>query len=823
MPLVRVAVPVPGLGLLTYRIADGSSVTPGARVIVPVGARKVTGLVTHTEISDDDTEGVRLRDVVEVLDDEPFLPGDVVRLASWIADYYMAGVGDAVATALPPHGWLRSDVSLEWMGGDLRPPDTLGALVADIMAAHSPVLRSHLERLTRARVSAGAPRPTTVEIGRVLRRLEKAGQATAHPVVTGKADAARRRRWVRLTAAGLTPDVSRLGRKQAEACGLLRDAPEGLDSAELRQRGIGSDVVRRLVEMGLAQVEWRAVERDPFSSGVMGDSATPTTAEAAATAATLFPVPSAEQQRVLDTLLPELARGRFQVALLQGVTGSGKTQVYLRLARACLDAGRTVLLLVPEIALTPAVARLFRSAFGARVAIQHSGLSDGERHDQWQRIRRGHVDVVVGTRSAVFAPLATLGLIIVDEEHDGAYKQEESPRYSGRDAAIVRGRDAGALVLLGSATPSLETFRNASAGRYLSLQMHQRVLDRPLAAVTVVDMREQFAALGPDVVLSTPLVEALERCLSRGEQAMVLLNRRGYAPSLFCRSCGETIECPNCSVTLTVHRAAREVRCHYCNYARPMPSRCVACSGEYLEYTGIGTERVEQEVAARFTHARIARVDRDTMARRGAIAKVLERFARRELDVLVGTQMIAKGHDFPQVTLVGVISADIGLGLADFRAAERTFQLLTQVAGRAGRGEASGEALIQTLHPDHYAIVLAGRQDYQAFTAREMEFRQRMRYPPFVSMVNMVIKHASLATAMRDGEGLAARLRVSRRFAVLGPAPAPLGRLRGESRVQLFLKGQDRAAMRHGIRAALDERPDLVRRVTVDVDPLTML
>jgi primosomal protein N' (replication factor Y) len=353
--------------------------------------------------------------------------------------------------------------------------------------------------------------------------------------------------------------------------------------------------------------------------------------------------------------------------------------------------------------------------------------------------------------------------------------------------------------------------------------MRRRVLDRPLAEVRIVDMREQYAALGPDVVLSAPLVASLEQCLARREQAMVLLNRRGYAPSLFCRACGETVECPNCSVTLTVHRAAREVRCHYCNYARPLPRRCASCSGEYLEFTGIGTERVEQEVAARFPAARIARVDRDTMTRRGAIARVLERFARREIDVLVGTQMIAKGHDFPQVTLVGVISADIGLGVADFRAAERTFQLLTQVAGRAGRGDAGGEALIQTLHPGHYAIVLAARQDYDAFTAHELEFRERMRYPPYVSMINVVIRHAALATAMRDAEGVAAALRKSGTFAVLGPAPAPLGRLRGESRVQVLLKGRDRAAMRAAMRAALQARPEMARRATVDVDPLSML
>lgn len=849
MPLVRVAVPVPGLGLLTYRAAESLELEPGMRVVVPVGRRAVTGIVTHVDAPDDGLDPGQIKDVQDTLDAEPFLPADVVRLALWIAEYYLAGPGDALATALPPQGWLRSDVNLEWVGAGADAAPAGDRALAELIARHSPVLRSEIERLWRRRSvleppPAGTPaRRSTVDVLRGVRRLEKAGLVVAHPVVTGKADASRRRRRVRLTAAAGSVELGRLGRRQAEACALLREAPDGIDSAELRQRGIGSDVIRRLVAQGLASVEWRAVERDPFTSGVLG-----AVQDAPEDPAALFLDVTDEQAAVLDELLPYLAsvaeagaaeagaaeanaserpagppRAGFKSALLQGVTGSGKTQVYLRLARACLDAGRTVLLLVPEIALTPAVARLFRRAFGARVAIQHSGLSDGERYDQWHRIRRGEVDVVVGTRSAVFAPLPRLGLVIVDEEHDTAYKQEESPRYNGRDAAIVRARDAGALVVLGSATPSLESFRNASEGRYLSLRMRRRVLERPLAAVRIVDMREQYALHGPEVVLSVPLVEALDRCLERGEQAIVLLNRRGYAPSFFCRACGEPVACPNCSVTLTVHRAAREMRCHYCNHARPLPRQCDACGGQYLEYTGIGTERVEQEVATRFPSARLARVDRDTMARRGSIARVLERFARREVDVLVGTQMIAKGHDFPQVTLVGVISADIGLGVADFRAAERTFQLLTQVAGRAGRGEAGGEAYVQTLHPGHYAITLAAAQDYEAFTAHELEFRSRMRYPPHVSMVNIVIRHQSLPTAMRDAGGVAAALRQTSGFAVLGPAPAPLGRLRGEVRVQILLKGRDRTLMRNAVRATLQARPDVARRTTVDVDPISML
>ncbi|HTV00506.1 MAG TPA: primosomal protein N' [Luteitalea sp.] len=823
MRLVRVAVPVPGLGLLTYRLPDGVQAPRGTRVVVQVGPRKLTGLVTHDNAPPDDAPA-RLRDVLEVLDDVTFLPEEIVDLALWVGDYYLAGPGEVISAAMPPKGWLRGDMTLT-IAEDAAEVATSGArelpldgqvdeAVLDLLREKGPVLRRQIARAVASRLRDVDSSPEIVS--RAVRRLLRSGQVRLQPVVTGKADASRKVRWIRPTAAAFEPATVRLGAKQAAACAVLSGTPEGVDASVLRDQGIGSEVVRRLVAMGLAQVEWRASERDPFASGSAGTSDD--------LAAEVFLPLTSEQAVACESLEPLIGAG-FHQALLHGVTGSGKTQVYLRLARAALARERGVLMLVPEIALTSAVASLFRRAFGERLAIQHSGLSDGERYDQWHRIRRGEVDVVVGTRSAVFAPLPRLGLVIVDEEHDTAYKQEESPRYHGRDAAMVRARDAGALAVLGSATPALETWKHASEGRYRLLQMRQRVHDRPLAAVRTIDMRGVLAEEGPEVVLSLPLREALVGCLERREQAMVLLNRRGYAPSLLCRACGNTAECPNCAVTLTVHRRAAQVRCHYCGYAAPLPETCPSCRGQFLEFTGVGTERVEQEVLAAVPRARVARVDRDTMGRRGAIGTVLARFARREIDVLVGTQMIAKGHDFPQVTLVGVVSADIGLGVADFRAAERTFQLLTQVAGRAGRGNVPGEALVQTLHPNHYAIELAARQAYEDFVAREIEFRDRMRYPPVVSLVNIVVRHESLATALKEAGQLAQALRAAggERFGVLGPAPAPLGRLRGESRVQLLLKGRDRTAMRHVTRDAIAAMPSLHKRVTVDVDPLSML
>jgi primosomal protein N' (replication factor Y) len=535
-----------------------------------------------------------------------------------------------------------------------------------------------------------------------------------------------------------------------------------------------------------------------------------------------------EQEAAVGRLTRLAGLAAFKVALLHGVTGSGKTEIYIRLSAAVRDAGRRVLMLVPEIALTPAVAALFRDAFGERVAIQHSSLSDGERHDQWQRIRRGDVDIVVGTRSAVFAPIERLGLIVVDEEHDGSYKQEEIPRYNGRDVAIVRAQRAAALIVLGSATPSMETYYNAIAGKYERIVLERRVLDRPLATVRIVDMREEYAAAGPDVILSAPLRAAIADRLARREQSLVLLNRRGFATAVFCRQCAGTIDCPNCSVSLVVHGdgTARRARCHYCNYTQRVPPACPLCAGPYLDQQGFGTERVEAELKAACPGARVARLDRDAIRRKGALNSLLARFRDGEIDVLVGTQMIAKGHDFPRVTLVGVVSADVGLGLADFRASERTFQLLTQVAGRAGRGEQPGEAIVQTIYPDHYSIQLACRQDYPAFFERELRFRKAMRYPPLVSLVNTVVRARTFSGAMDDAADLVEKVRRSDtagELRVLGPAPPPLGRLRGEFRAQLLIKGTNRRRMRDTLLAALASRPDLQRRVVVDVDPISVL
>ena len=756
--LIHVAVPVPTLDLLTYRVPAGvAAPAVGARVVVPLGSRVVTGIVVDVGVSAAGVEESGIKPIRQLLDAESFVPP--------------RGRGAGPMD--------RRVLRRRRRGDDHRRVAAQGARGTGERTQDGPGGCDYGSGTGSHRRSRRSLRPSEEH-----RRGASAGELT---------------------------------RTQRRALELLAGTPHGITTPQLSAQRIGSDVIARLVARGLVSVRHDRVDRDPFSAASF--EASPSEPGRRLTG---------EQAAALDRLRRLADEQVFRVALLHGVTGSGKTELYIRLSAAVRDAGRRVLMLVPEIALTPAAASLFRQAFGGQVAILHSGLSDGERHDEWQRIRRGEVHVVIGTRSAVFAPLERVGLIVVDEEHDGSYKQEESPRYHGRDVAIVRAQREQALVVLASATPSLESYHNAMAGRYERIVLERRVQDRPLPSVTVVDMREEYAAAGPDVVLSRPLADAIGSRVARGEQALVLLNRRGFATAVFCRQCAGTLDCPNCSVSLVVHGegSARRTRCHYCNYSVRVPARCPLCAGPYLEQTGFGTERVEAEIRRAWPAARVARLDRDAVRRKGALASLLTRFRRGEIDVLVGTQMIAKGHDFPRVTLVGVVSADVGLGMADFRASERTFQLLTQVAGRAGRGDQTGEAIIQTLYPDHYSIQLACKQDYVAFYERELEFRRRMRYPPLVALINTIVRGRTFAGAMDDAADIVQRLRDDadrQGLRILGPAPAPLGKLRGEYRAQLLLKGSNRRRMREVLQAALASRPDIQRRVVVDVDPISVL
>lgn len=619
----------------------------------------------------------------------------------------------------------------------------------------------------------------------------------------------------------LTPEPGKLPPRQAEVYRLLQgqDLPL-LVRALVKEMGCSEAVLKALAGKGAIKIDWIDLYRSPWMQ--------PRVEKAVRYSLT------GEQQRVLDALRLRMDQPGFHSFLVHGVTASGKTEVYLNAISSVIERGKTALMLVPEIGLTPQVARQFRAWFGDQVAILHSALSAGERFDQWRRIRRGEASVVVGTRSAVFAPLANLGLIVVDEEHDGSYKQAEQPRYNGRDTALKRGQLEGALVVLGSATPQLETYHNASSRRnpeYLPLT--SRILDRPLPTVHILDMKTEFQKHGKATIISDVLKDMIADRLDRSEQVLVLLNRRGYASLLLCRSCGHSEVCENCSITLTYHQEAARLNCHYCGYGRSVPKKCSNCGKQYVYFVGEGTERIQEEIEGMFPSATVDRLDRDTVQRKGSYERILGALAQGRTDILIGTQMIAKGHDFPRVTLVGVLGADQGLRLADFRAAERTFQLLTQVAGRAGRGDQPGEVVIQTYYPNHYSLKYACSQDYLEFARKELELRRNLRYPPFTALASVLIQSKDSARAWSTAEAFAGRLSRRRkefsdssRMRILGPAPAAIERLKGEFRVHILVRTTNRLELHRVLQASLEDVTDNkqeLARISIDIDPVNLM
>jgi primosomal protein N' (replication factor Y) len=596
----------------------------------------------------------------------------------------------------------------------------------------------------------------------------------------------------------------------------LSKADEPLSISELTEAAnVSASVIKTLEKRDLVEVFRREIRRDPLAhlKNLQADDL----------------ILSATQQAALDAITEKLDEAQYAAFLLHGVTGSGKTEVYIRAMRAAIEKGKTALMLVPEISLTPMFARRLAAHFGDAVAILHSSLSEGERLDEWNRLRRGEARVCIGARSAVFTPLENIGVLIVDEEHEAAYKQDESPRYHGRDTAIMRALRANAVVILGSATPSMESFHNAQTGKYQYIQMSERIAGRALARVEVVDMREVFARHGKQQVFSDEMKQAIQENFEQGKQTLVLLNRRGFSSFLVCRSCGYRASCPNCEVTLTYHKSESRLICHYCGHQQRVPKACSECNSNYIYYIGEGTEQIEHLLRDLYPQMRIARLDRDTTRKRGSFERLLGQFATGDLDLLVGTQMIAKGHDFHNVTLVCVISVDAGLSIPDFRSAERTFQLLTQVAGRAGRGELAGRVILQSYHPEHYALRYARDQVYEKFYEHEISFRQEMRYPPFVALINVLIHHtdyARAATAAAEFTRLLKMADIEQTLRISGPAPAPLSRIKNEHRLQVLIKTKNRRTAREALdiaRLGLKEAGYDPRMLNVEVDPVSLM
>ncbi len=794
------ALPVPLNQTFTYAVPRGlrGRVRAGCRVEAAFGRRVLTGIVLSVH---GDRPGFSVRPVKKLLDDTPALTAELIELGAWVAEYYCTPIGEVLRSMLPLKGETRSKqiVTLTPTGRSLAE----GALIPVGVEAQV------LESLRRKPLTLNYLVHKHAGAAKVISRLRERALITVENVIEARDPTLARGAVLTVRSAPDSVTPSRATGTEQWLLEYLRRNPGSHDLRALAvHRGDVVRAARRLARVGALRLEIERAKRE------------------AAKSIDRLKL-SHSQQRALDAIVSVLRQARYQTFLLHGVTGSGKTEVYLRATEEALALGRATLLLVPEIALTPALASQFFGRFGDRVAVLHSALSDAQRSDQWRQIRLGHARVVLGTRSAVFAPVEALGLVIVDEEHDGSYKQADAPRYNARDVAIVRGRASCAAVVLGSATPGLETRFNAETCKYTLLEMPTRVMERPLPTVRTVDMRQEFAETGQTPLFSRELATSVRACLNRGEQGMILLNRRGYSTHVLCRSCGERAECRNCSVTLTYHRSDRRLLCHYCDHSEPVPTRCAACNREYLHFHGSGSEKVEEELNRNFPEASIARLDRDTVKARDSYETILNSFREGACNLLVGTQMIAKGHDIPNVTLVCVVDADIGLGRPDFRAAERTFQLLTQVAGRAGRGEKPGQVLIQTMNPDHYAIKLASSQDYEAFYQHETKFRKAFLYPPFAAMASILVRSRNLSEAVSMSNSLGKHLSPAPAdLRLIGPASAPMAKLRTEYRFQFLIKAWNRKSVAQLLGKAQSfaaERKWPATALTIDVDPVDFL
>ena len=801
--LVAVAVPIPVAGPLTYSVPEALRpwARPGQRVRVPVGRRRATGVIWS--LREAAPAGIEPRPIERLVDLEPVLPPELMELARFAADYYLAPPGDVVAAFVPAElpSWGDRSLALTAAGALAPARDVLDRRLRERLLE---VGRSRLVALLEAIPEAQLPERVELWIAEGwITDLGAEGPGRryvqAFQVAAGTADEL-------LSRCGRTPS----GRAAVEWLGAL-GRPATAEEIR-RETGASDAVLRRLARLGVL-LGFRQVERLEIDRHLLPR-------RASAAAIELEP----EQRGALEAVCSALAERRFETLLLHGVTGSGKTEIYLRAVERTLELGRSALLLVPEIALVPALARAAVDRFGPLCAVLHSGLGASERAQEWERLRRGEARVAVGPRSALFAPVAALGLVVVDEEQDASYKQETSPRYHGRDLALVRCRQAGAVALLVSATPSLEARHAVWAGRATPLLLSRRVGPGHLPEGILVDLRqERRVPRAGEVLFSERLLAELRRAVAEGDQAILLRNRRGYAPILLCRACGEEFRCAACGLPRTYHRRVAQLVCHWCGSKSPAPERCPSCRGETLEPIGAGTERIEEELGSILPGVSVGVLDRDSTRRIGGAAAILERFRAGATRVLVGTQMLSKGHHFPSVALTAVLAADALLGFPDFRAVERTYALLTQLAGRAGRGERPGRVVLQTYHPEHYAIQAALRHDDAAFAEQELRFRRLFDYPPFSRLVLVLSRDRDRSAALERLRALAGRIEraAGGEVRLTGPAPAPLERLKGEWRFQLLVRAASGRRLRLAVRDAMGSKPE--PGLVVDVDPQQLM
>ena len=823
-----VALPIPLEMTFTYRV-NGQVPVVGGRVLVPFRTSRLPGVVTALH---DRPPSMEAKTIHAVLDAVPLIDPSLMQLAEWISHYYIAPLGEVLRSMLP----LQAEVRRDW-SYSITPAGHKALSDSAVSGNSGRSKRSideqmieyqvlnHLAQVENVREKS--LRSATGASREILRGLQ-AKRWIAREDVSAVRDARRTIRVAQLVSpANEEASTRKLNQNQQTIVDYLQKASGPVSLEEIRELNVPRGTIDTLTRRGLVRIEEQPADFHITSVPASGQIARENL--------------NASQRSALDAIEASVKEGNFSVSLLHGVTGSGKTAVYLAAMQSVLAQGRSAILLVPEIGLTPAAAANLHRVFGSEVAILHSGLTDDERAEQWHRIHRGDARIVVGTRSAVFAPVSDLALIVIDEEHDSSYKQEETPRYNGRDVAVMRGKLSSAAVVLASATPALETYHNARTGKYKLIELRERVQQRPLPEVEIIDMREEFQQTGEEKFFSRRLVEEVRGRLEVKEQVMILLNRRGYSAVVLCRSCGEKLQCVNCAVSLTHHKGAispvalgrrvpagQRLECHYCGYRAAVPKLCPKCGSEHLYFLGAGSEKIEEALQQSFPDARIGRLDRDTVRSRHDFERVLNQLHAGELDLLVGTQMIAKGHDIHGVTLVGVVGADFALGLPDFRAAERTFQLLTQVAGRAGRGSFAGEVVLQTYFPEHYAIRYAALHDYLGFYEQELRYRNWMHYPPFTSVANVLLRSDKLDHALRYAgivENWVRRTKMDG-VRVMGPAAAPLSRLKNDYRYHFILKTASREQLNRTLRALVANavQEEVPRTsIIVDVDPQSLM
>jgi primosomal protein N' (replication factor Y) len=805
-----IALPLPLDQAFTYRIPEGMEPQVGARVLVPFRQQRMSGIVTELH---DRKPTAQTKNVISVLDAAPVLDEQLLKLGKWISDYYLAPLGEVFRTMLPLAAEFKRVITYR-----IAAQGQLALHLAGTSGSSARSRKTPADQLVEVRVLESLAENEAIKEA-ALRSATRASMSVLNGMV--------RKKWIvredlsganhaarTVKVAILTTGEGKLNANQKLLLDTLAGAGGRLAVETLQTLEIPRSTLNTLVKRGLIEIIEEAAE---LTRSRLKARPSPFNFQF-----------NPRQQAALRKITEAVIARKFSGMLLHGVTGSGKTAVYLAAMRAALEAGRSSILLVPEIGLTPAVAADLHQVFADEVAILHSALSDKERAEQWHRIKRGEARVVVGTRSAVFAPVTDLALIIVDEEQDSSYKQEETPRYHARDVAVVRAKLANATVVLGSATPSLESYYNAKNNKYLLLEMPDRIEKRPLPEVEIIDMRQEFQESGHEQVISHKLAAEIKDRLERKEQVMVLLNRRGYSPLALCRSCGKSLECNNCAIALTHHKRSRRMECHYCGYTAAVPKVCVHCGSEYVYFIGTGSEKLEELLHGMFPQARIARLDRDTVRGREDFECALNALNEGDLDVLVGTQMIAKGHDIHGVTLVGVVGADAALGFPDFRAAERTFQLLTQVAGRAGRGQFPGKVILQTYFPDHYAVQYAAQHDFAGFYDKELRFRSWMHYPPYSSVANVLIRSTKLDEALQWSGTLGKWFDKTRHegVRVLGPAAAPIMRLKQDYRYHFVLKSPSREKLNVTLRAMLAHAVSQKiprTQVIVDVDAVWLM